>query len=101
MIVPPRSSHAAGIDVVGDNVGVVGELFIADTAFAFLGHNLLIQQLSHFRIGADLPISARVLGIVNAPDSHLPHAFLPLESLLGRSRIESGESDKVDFCGVS
>ena len=37
MIVSPRSSHAAGIDVVGYNVGVVGELLIADTAFAVSG----------------------------------------------------------------
>lgn len=71
MVVPPRSSHATGIDVVGDNVGVVGELFIADTAFAFLGHNLLVQQLSHFRIRAYLPITARMLEVVNATDSQL------------------------------
>ena len=71
MIVSPSSSHTTGMDVVGHNVGVVGELFIADTAFAFLGHNLLVQQLSHFRIRTYLPITARMLEIVNATDSQL------------------------------
>ena len=71
MIVPPRPSHATGINVVGDDVGVIGELFMADTALAALGHNLLVHQLSHFRIGADLPISSRVVGIVDATDSQL------------------------------
>jgi hypothetical protein len=71
VIVSPRPSHAAGIDVIGYDVAVVAELFIAENALAVLGHNLLVQQLSHFRIRADLPISARVLGIVDATDSHL------------------------------
>jgi hypothetical protein len=74
MIVPPRPSHATGINVVGDDVGVIGELFMADTALAALGHNLLVHQLSHFRVRADLAIAARVIRIVDPADSQLPLA---------------------------
>jgi hypothetical protein len=71
VIISPRSAHAAGIDVVGHNVAVVRELFIADGAPAFLGKNLPVKQLSHFRIRAYLPITARVMGIVDPTDSQL------------------------------
>jgi hypothetical protein len=77
MIVSPGASHAAGIDVVGDDVAVVGELFIADSALAVLGYNLLVHQLSHFRVRADLSVSSWVVGIVDATDSHLPRSFDP------------------------
>jgi hypothetical protein len=71
MIVSPRSSHAAGIDVIGHNVGVVGELFVAESTLAVLAHDLLVQQFSHFRVRTDLPISSWVVGIVDATDSKL------------------------------
>jgi len=71
MIVPPRSAHASGTDMVGYDVAVICELFMADTALAALGQNLLIHQLPHLGVRADLPISARVLGIVDATDSKL------------------------------
>ena len=87
MIVPPRSSHAAGIDVVGDNVAVVGELFIAESAFAFLGDDLPIQQLSHFAIRADLPISAGMLGIIDAPDAHPAWALFSWDLLSAAAEL--------------
>ena len=71
MIVPPRSAHASGTDVVGYDVAVVGEPFLADSALAALGQNLPVHQLPHLGVRADLPISARVLGIVDATDSQL------------------------------
>jgi hypothetical protein len=71
MIVPPRPSHAAGIDVVRNDVVVIRELSLAESANAVLGGDLSVHQLAHFRIGADLPISAWMMGIVDATDSHL------------------------------
>jgi hypothetical protein len=71
MIVTPRTAHAAGTDVVGYDVVVVRELFVAESTLTFLGHNLLVQQLSHLRIRADLAITAWVMGIVDAADSQL------------------------------
>jgi hypothetical protein len=72
MIVPPRSAHASGINVIGYGVAVVSEFFIVDRTLAVLGHNLLVQLLSHFRVRADLPISSWVVGIVDATDFQLP-----------------------------
>jgi hypothetical protein len=71
MVVSPCPSHAAGIDVIGYDVAIVAELFIAESALAVLVNNLLVQQFAHFRIRADLPVASRVLGIVDAMDSHL------------------------------
>ena len=71
MIVSPSSAHAAGTDVVGHDVAVVGELFIEDSALAVLGHNLLVHQLLHFRVRTDLAISTWVMGIVYPADSRL------------------------------
>jgi hypothetical protein len=74
MIVSPCPSHAAGIDVIWHDVAAVGELFIANRTIPILGHNLLVQQFSHFRVRADLPISSWVVGIVDATDSQLPYS---------------------------
>ena len=88
MIVSPRASHATGIDVVGYDVAIVGELFLAESALAVLGGNLSVHQLPHLGIRTDLPISAWVLGIVDATDSHLAQASflrcrLPAAASLG------------------
>jgi hypothetical protein len=71
MIVPPAPSHAPRAYVVRNDVAIVRELPLAEGARPVLGDDLSVHQLSHFRIGADLPISARMLGIVDATDSHL------------------------------
>jgi hypothetical protein len=71
MIVSPRSSHTAGINMVGHHVRVFSEFSVADSAFAALGDDLSVQQLPHLRIGADFSVSSRVSRIVNSTDSHL------------------------------
>jgi hypothetical protein len=76
MVVSPRcSSHDAGIDVVGHDVGVIGKNHLADRALAALGHHFLVQQLSHFRVRANFGVSARMEGIVNSANSHLWRTF--------------------------
>lgn len=57
--------------MVGYDVGVLGEFFVAGCALAILGYDFLVQQLSHFRIRTDLPVSSRVLGIIYSTHSHL------------------------------
>ena len=81
MVVSPRSSHATGIDMVGYDVGIVGELFFADRALAVLGNDFFIQELSHFRIRADLPVSSRVLEIIDSTHSHLALTLLSRDRL--------------------
>jgi hypothetical protein len=72
MIVPPRPSHTAGIDVVWNDVAIVRELSLAEGAYSILGGDLSVHQLPHLGIGTDLSISARMMGIVDSTDSHLP-----------------------------
>lgn len=71
MIVPPRSSHSTWIDVVRNDIAVIRELPLAEGAHTVLGGDLPVRQFPHFGVGADLSISAWVLGIVNTPNSHL------------------------------
>ena len=100
MIVPPRSSHPSWADVVRYDVAVVGEPFLAEGADAILRRNLSVHQLPHLSIGTDLPISARVLGIVNAADSQLALAPLSRDCLpaaaelrvVNRAKLISAES---------
>ena len=47
MIVSPSSSHSFGILVVGDNIAVIREVFVADGAYPALLPNLAVQKLSH------------------------------------------------------
>ena len=63
-----------GINVVGDYVGVIGELLVAEGAYAILRSNLSVHQLTHLRVRADLTIAARVIRIVDPADSQLPLA---------------------------
>ena len=66
MLLPCR-----GIDVVLNDVAVVGKLFIADGTLTVLDHDLLVQQLPHFHIRSNLPISSRMVVIVDPADSQL------------------------------
>ena len=89
VIVPPRSSHPSWADVVRYDVAVVGEPFFAEGADAILRHNLSVHQLPHLSIGTDLPISARVLGIVNAADSQLALAPLSRDCLPAAAELRA------------
>jgi hypothetical protein len=71
VIVPPSAAHAAGTDVVGDDVGAIGKSLLADTANAVLSNDLSVKQLAHLRVRAQLAVSAGVLRIIDAPDAHL------------------------------
>jgi hypothetical protein len=51
-VVSPRPSHSFGVDMVGHDVVVIGELYMAERAFPALLDNLAVEQLSHFFIGA-------------------------------------------------
>src|SRR5579863_3509641 len=72
VIVPPCAAHTARADVIGNHIAVIGELLLADSANAVLGNDLSVEQLAHLPVRAQLPVSAGVLGIVDAADSQLP-----------------------------
>ena len=60
--------------MVGDYVAVIGERFVAKGAYAVLVDYFAIKELSHLVVGADFPVSPRVLLVLNAPNTHLAPA---------------------------
>lgn len=114
MIIPPRSSHSTRVDVVGNDITVIRELFLAKCAHTVLGGDLPVHQLPHLGIRTDFSISARVLRIVNAADSHLARSFFLRDWLpsaarkrtVYRAQLISTESHSVlqegslDFEGI-
>src|SRR5579864_212345 len=69
MIVPPASAHSRRVFMVGDDVGIIGEVLVANCAYAALVSDLPVHQFSHFRGRSQLPISSRVMGIFHSLDS--------------------------------
>jgi len=47
MVVPPRASHSFRIPVVGDDIVVIREVFVADGAYPALLPNLAVQKFAH------------------------------------------------------
>jgi len=72
MVISPRSAHPFWIPMVGHDVVIVGELFVADGAFLVLIDDLPVQQFPHLRRRPELPISSRVMRIFD-PLHAKPH----------------------------
>ena len=77
MIVPPRSSHPFGLDVVGNNHVVIRESCFADCAFPVLLDDLPVQQFPHLCGRTDFAISPRVVRIFDALNTKLKSASFP------------------------
>jgi hypothetical protein len=69
MIVAPRTSHAFGIFVIGNDIVVVREFEMADCAYAALLPNLPVQQLPHLGGRSQFPVSARMARVFDPLDS--------------------------------
>jgi len=57
--------------MVGNDVAVIRELLLADAANSVLGNDFPVEQLTHLPVRSQFPVSARMMGIVDAPDTHL------------------------------
>jgi hypothetical protein len=75
MIVPPSPVHAAGMDMIRHHVSVVGQLFIAEGAYALLGDNLPVEKFPHFAVRAEFPVSPGMMRVFDAPNAHLALAL--------------------------
>jgi hypothetical protein len=64
------------MNVIRHHVAVVGQLFIAEGAYALLGDNLPVEKFPHFAVRAEFPVSPGVVRVFNAPNAHLALAFL-------------------------
>src|SRR5579863_2406225 len=95
VIVPPCAAHTAWADVIGNHIAVIGELLLADTANAVLGNDLPVEQLAHLPVRAQLPVSAWMLRIVNAPDPNLALESFPWDCLPATAR--KGAMDRTEL----
>ena len=91
MVVPPRSPHAAGTDVDGHNVAVIGEPFLAEGAFALLGDDLSVEEFPHLAVRTEFPISpGDVVGFQCAEHPSGAGAFLGVFVRLAGADGEGG-----------
>jgi len=70
VVVPPGPVHAAGMDVVGNHIRIIGEFFLAKGADALLGEDLPVEELPHFAVGAEFPVSPGMLKVLDPADAH-------------------------------
>jgi hypothetical protein len=77
MIVPPRSSHASGTDMIRHDVVVIGERRQADGARFVLLDDLAIKQLPHLRVGTELAVSSGMLWVFDTLHAQLSDPTLP------------------------
>jgi len=61
VIVARGAAHAAGTDVVGHDVAVIGEFLPAEWALSVLQSDFAVQQLPRCRVGARFEVSTRVV----------------------------------------
>jgi hypothetical protein len=81
MVVSPCPSHAFGIPMIGNDVGIICELLVADGADPILLDNLSIHQLAHFSRRSKFAIPAGMMRIFNSvhaePDQLRLWKFFP------------------------
>jgi hypothetical protein len=69
VIVAPCSSHTFGVLVIGNDIVVVREFFMADRAYATLFSNLAVHQLPQFGGRSEFSIAARMMRIFDPLNS--------------------------------
>jgi len=93
VVVPPCSAHIFGMDVVGDHVAIVGELFLAEGADALLVDDLPVEELPHLAVRAKFPVSPGMVRVLDSPDAHLAPTLFSWDCL--SSAAEVGAVDRA------
>jgi len=91
------------MNVVGDDVAVVGECFLAEGAYAILGDDLPVEEFPHFAVGSEFPVSPGEVRVLNVPNAHLARPFLSRncfsaaaeERTVNRAQLITAESHDV------
>jgi hypothetical protein len=86
MVVAARSSHPSRINVVGHDVAIVGEHHLANGALPVLLNYFSIEQFPHFRFGAKLAVSARMVRVFDTLQSQAPDLASILNPLAAATR---------------
>jgi len=76
-VVSPSPSHAFGFDVVGHNLVVIREGFMADCTLSVLLEKFSLQQFPHLGWRPEFAISPWMVRIVDALNTKLKSAFFP------------------------
>jgi hypothetical protein len=67
--------------MVGYDVAIICEHFVTEGALATLGGNLSVEEFPHFSIGAEFPVSPRMMRVFDAPNAHLALALFSWDCL--------------------
>jgi hypothetical protein len=59
------------MNVVGYDVVIISERFVTEGVLAALRDNLPVEELPHFTVGSEFPVSPGMMRIFNAPNAHL------------------------------
>lgn len=86
------------MDVVGDHVAIVGELFLAEGADALLVDDLPVEELPHLAVRAKFPVSPGMVRVLDSPDAHLAPTLFSWDCL--SSAAEVGAVDRAELIPV-
>jgi len=93
--------------MVRHNVAIVGEPLLAECAEAILGSDLPVEDLPHFAVGSEFPVSPGMTQIFNAANAHLVFPFFSRnrlsaaagEGVVKRAQLITAESHGVLLIG--
>ena len=69
MVIAPWRSHAFRLDVIRDHIMAIDKRLMADSADSFLFGDLPGEEFSEFCWGTKLPVSSRMIWVVDALDA--------------------------------
>jgi hypothetical protein len=95
------------MDMVGHNVAIVGEPLLAKSAEAILCSDLPVEELPHFTVGLEFPVSPGMMRVFDAPNAHPALTFLSRdclsaaagEGVVKRAQLITAESHGVLLIG--
>lgn len=65
MVVSPGSAHSFRVPVVGDDVVVIREFFVADSTLSVLLNDLPVEELAHLGRRPKFPVSPRMMRVLD------------------------------------
>jgi hypothetical protein len=89
MVVSSRPSHSSRIDVVGYDIAIVGEGHLANSTLSVLLNDFSIEQLPHFRSGAEFAVSSRMVRVFDTLHSELSDSSSSLNRFAATARERS------------
>ncbi len=81
--------------MIGHNVTVFGEPLLAEGAYAILSDDLSVEELPHFTVGAEFPVSPGMMRIFNAPNAHLALTLFSWDCF--SSTTKTGAVDRAEL----